>query len=194
VSEPHGKLGCIQQFGTPQTAYMVRHAGEWIDRRYSGMVRGIAHSVKSWFVPFGVPHTTGFIVIAEDRPLATNRVALAPGTTPFGMPQPTITHQYDARDVAARDALATVAERILRKARAVAIFRDPINTFSHAVGTVRMGIDEKRSPLDAWGAFRGVDNLYVTDASVLPRSGGVNPSLTIAANALRTGGRIVAAL
>ena len=26
VAAPRGKLGCIQQFGTPQTAYMVRHA------------------------------------------------------------------------------------------------------------------------------------------------------------------------
>jgi len=26
---PRGKLGCIQQFGTPQTAYMVRHATQW---------------------------------------------------------------------------------------------------------------------------------------------------------------------
>jgi choline dehydrogenase-like flavoprotein len=35
-----------------------------------------------------------------------------------------------------------------------------------------------------------MDNLYVTDASALPRSAGVNPSLTIAANALRTGHHI----
>jgi choline dehydrogenase-like flavoprotein len=62
-----------------------------------------------------------------------------------------------------------------------------IQTFSHAVGTVRMGRDGSRSPLDEHGGFRGVDNLFVTDGSALPRSGGVNPSLTIAANALRTG-------
>jgi choline dehydrogenase-like flavoprotein len=31
----------------------------------------------------------------------------------------------------------------------------------------------------------GVDNLYVVDASFFPSCGGVNPSLTIAANALR---------
>ena len=194
VPEPRGKLGCIQQFGTPQTAYMVRHATEWIDHRYTGLVRTIAHTVKPWFVPFGVPHTTGFIVIAEDRPQATNRVSLSSGTNVFGMPQASIEHQYDPRDIQARDALATAASRILRGAGALTQFRDPINTFSHAVGSVRMGSDPARSPLDGWGAFRGLDNLYVTDGSALPRSGGVNPSLTIAAIALRAGERIASTL
>jgi choline dehydrogenase-like flavoprotein len=57
-----------------------------------------------------------------------------------------------------------------------------------------MGIDPKTSPLDEWGGYRGVSNLFVTDASALPRSGGVNPSLTIAANALRTGTYILGRL
>jgi choline dehydrogenase-like flavoprotein len=35
-----------------------------------------------------------------------------------------------------------------------------------------------------------VPNLWVTDASVFPTSMGVNPSLTIAANALRVADRI----
>lgn len=194
VAEPRGKLGCIQQFATPQTAYMLRHSGHWIDDRYTGLVRYIAHAAKSWFVPLGAPRTTGFIVIAEDRPQAENRVALTRGTTPFGMPQATVSHHYDARDLAARDALASAAERILRRANALRVVHDHIDTFSHAVGTVRMGPDPTRSPLDGWGAFRGLDNLYVTDGSVLPRSGGVNPSLTIAAHALRAGERIAASL
>ncbi len=33
-----------------------------------------------------------------------------------------------------------------------------------------------------------LDNLYVVDSSFFPSSGGTNPSLTIAANALRVGG------
>jgi choline dehydrogenase-like flavoprotein len=32
-----------------------------------------------------------------------------------------------------------------------------------------------------------VENLYVVDGSFMPTSSGVNPSLTIAANALRVG-------
>jgi choline dehydrogenase-like flavoprotein len=55
-----------------------------------------------------------------------------------------------------------------------------------------MGPDECASPLDAEGRFRGLDNLYVADGSALPRSAGVNPSLTIAANALRVGDLLAA--
>ena len=51
-----------------------------------------------------------------------------------------------------------------------------------------MGENPATAPLDPDGRFRGLDNLYVTDGSALPTSAGVNPSLTIAANALRVGG------
>jgi choline dehydrogenase-like flavoprotein len=62
-----------------------------------------------------------------------------------------------------------------------------VSTFSHAVGTVRMGTDPSTSALDPSCNFRGVENLYVVDGSFMPTSAAVNPSLTIAANALRVG-------
>jgi choline dehydrogenase-like flavoprotein len=67
-----------------------------------------------------------------------------------------------------------------------------VKTFSHAVGTVRMGRDPETSPLDGDCRFRGLANLFVTDGAALPMSAGVNPSLTIAANALRVGEALVA--
>jgi choline dehydrogenase-like flavoprotein len=54
-----------------------------------------------------------------------------------------------------------------------------------------MGIDPAGSPLDPVCRFRGLANLWVTDGSALPMSAGVNPSLTIAANALRAAEAIV---
>jgi choline dehydrogenase-like flavoprotein len=55
---------------------------------------------------------------------------------------------------------------------------------------VRFGDDARKAPLDPWCRFRGLSNLFVVDASALPTSGTVNPSLTIAANALRVGTRL----
>jgi choline dehydrogenase-like flavoprotein len=80
---------------------------------------------------------------------------------------------------------------VLRKAGAIAWYRHKIHTFSHGVGTVRMGTDPATSVLDPDGRFRGIENLPLTDASVFPTSAAVNPSLTIAATALRTAGRLL---
>jgi choline dehydrogenase-like flavoprotein len=67
-----------------------------------------------------------------------------------------------------------------------------VATFSHGVGTVRMGKDPNTSALDADCRFRGLDNLTVVDAGAMPTSAAVNPSLTISALALRAAGHLVA--
>jgi choline dehydrogenase-like flavoprotein len=58
---------------------------------------------------------------------------------------------------------------------------------SHQCGTLRMGHDPATSVVDANLRAHDLDNLYIADASVLPTSAAVNPSLTIAALALRLG-------
>ena len=55
-----------------------------------------------------------------------------------------------------------------------------------------MGRDRFTSALDAECRFRGLENLTVVDASVMPTSAAVNPSLTISAIALRAAERLVA--
>lgn len=57
--------------------------------------------------------------------------------------------------------------------------------YGHPCGTCRFGDDPAHNVLDRDCKAHGLDNLYVCDASFMPRSGAVNPSLTIAANALR---------
>ena len=56
------------------------------------------------------------------------------------------------------------------------------------------GDDPRSSVLDRDCKVHGLDNLYVADSSFMPTSNGVNPSLTIAANALRVGDHIVAGM
>ncbi|MDM3870620.1 GMC family oxidoreductase [Porticoccus sp. W117] len=65
----------------------------------------------------------------------------------------------------------------------------PLN-FGHPCGTCRMGSDPSSSVLDEDCRVHGLNNLYVLDASFMPTSGGTNPSLTIAANALRVASKL----
>ena len=171
-----GKLGGIQQVGTPP-ASLVR-------QQLAGPLGTIAARLTG--------RVTGLLTITEDQPQFENRVTLDPNhPDPYGLPRLVISHRYTRRDDSASRVLLGAARRILRQAGAWACYQHQIRTFSHAVGTLRMGRDPRTSALDQYGRFRGVDNLYVLDGSFMPRSGGVNPSLTIAANALRSAAFLV---
>lgn len=173
-----GKLGNIQQVMAPPVT-LIR-----------AMLPRIAHAPASAIVE----HLTGLLVIAEDEPRAGNRITLNEAKRDrFGLPGASITHRYTRRDRIARRALARRARQVLRSADALFHLTWNVNTFSHAVGTVRMGNDPRTAPLDRAGRFRGLDNLWVADGSTFPTSAGVNPSLTIAANALRIGDEIARA-
>ncbi len=62
---------------------------------------------------------------------------------------------------------------------------------AHQNGTCRFGEDPKTSVLNVFCQTHDVDNLYVVDGSFFPSCGAVNPSLTIAANALRVGDHLL---
>ena len=62
---------------------------------------------------------------------------------------------------------------------------NPDLNYGHPCGTLRSGTDPRKSVVDENGRAHEIENLYVADASFFPTSTGVNPSLTIAANALR---------
>jgi choline dehydrogenase-like flavoprotein len=171
----HGRLGSIQQMTPPL-----------------GLVRAYVSRVVRAPATLLVSHSSGLLVIAEDQPQRENGVSVDWSVRDrLGMPRLLVRHAYTARDQAAALVLVRHARRVLRSAGALFTWVHSIETFSHALGTVRMGVDASTSPLDADGRFRGIDNLYVADGSALPRSAGVNPSLTIAANALRVGARLV---
>jgi choline dehydrogenase-like flavoprotein len=56
---------------------------------------------------------------------------------------------------------------------------------NHILGGARFGNDENDSVLDSNCRAWHFDNLYITDGSFMPTSGGANPTLTIQANAFR---------
>jgi choline dehydrogenase-like flavoprotein len=60
-----------------------------------------------------------------------------------------------------------------------------LKALGHVCGTTAFGDDPRASVLDRNNRVHDLDNLYVVDASFFPTSGGANPALTVAANALR---------
>ena len=176
IKNPTGKLGCIQQLQTPPV----------------GLVKDQLPKPFGNIISPAVKLLTGLLTMGEDQPQFQNHVAVSlEARDQFGLPQLTITHHYSKRDFEVGSILNKKAKQILRKAGAWFFYTHHIRTFSHAVGTVRMGKDPEKSVLDKFCNFRGIDNLFVVDGSFMPTSAGLNPSLTIAANALRVGDFLV---
>lgn len=169
--------GTIQSLQVPPAEYLTSHAPFPIGQIGAATLE----------------HHLSVLCVAHDEPNPDNRVALHPTRRdPYGHEVAHVFHRYSARDRGARRALYCEAARVLRQAGARLRIRKPIATFSHAVGTCRMGEHPSGAVLDPWCRVFGVPNLYVVDGSFMPTSGAVNPSLTIAANALRVGAHISA--
>jgi choline dehydrogenase-like flavoprotein len=90
-------------------------------------------------------------------------------------------------------ALVDKLKRLLRKAGYPVVLSRPFDrrTPSHQCGTARMGSDPATSVVDSFGRSHDHSNLFIADASILPTSAAVNPALTIAALALRSGQHII---
>lgn len=65
---------------------------------------------------------------------------------------------------------------------------------SHHMGTTRMHIDPKQGVVDENCRVHGVSNLFIASSSVFPTGGYANPTLTIAALALRLADRVKATM
>lgn len=152
-----------------------------------------APEVLKHYAPLGYGNLSAFVTrylqnllcIAEDEPRYENRVHLTPRLDDYGIAVTGVVHRYSDGDRLRRKYLTDRARRILKQAGGLYHRIYNIETFSHAVGTLRFGNRARDSVLDESCRFRGIDNLFVLDGSFMPTSGGVNPSLTIAANALR---------
>ena len=168
-------VGIIQDIYTPG-AEVLRHFAP----------RGLGAVAR-----FASAFVQNLLCIAEDDPQSENRVTLSDTRDPFGHELVQVTHSYSRNDFRRRDYLVSKARRIMRAAGGLVSHVYAIDTFSHVVGTCRMGDDPAVSVLDRDCRVRGVANLWVVDGSAMPTSGGVNPSLTVAANALRVSQAIV---
>jgi gluconate 2-dehydrogenase alpha chain len=209
-------LGNIQTVG-PSSGYPVGAGGIISSAKLAGWGRGHKQVMRRFF-----GHVQFLGMIGQDPPVATNRVDLDPTASDvWGFPAARITYAHHPIDEQVAAYTIPHLQQILlamgaESAQPVVPFAAPTeipqfgptdshrrmigrqapNTIgglvNHQMGTMRMGTDEDESVLNPSARFWGIPNLYVADGSVLPTSGGYNPTLTIQALAWRTAERIVA--
>jgi choline dehydrogenase-like flavoprotein len=129
-----------------------------------------------------------FAAMTEDDPNPDNRIVLDPAEPDGASFSYTITDDLRRR----ADELRLAFSHGVRPWRMLRISSELEMNYGHPCGTCRFGDDRASSVLDRDCRTHDLENLFVVDASFMPRSGAMNPSLTIAANALRVAPRIAA--
>jgi hypothetical protein len=136
------------------------------------------------------------LVITDDDVEAQNRVTLSslfPPDEHGSVAKVEFHHRRrTARTVGNREFLVQRAVELLRAAGATSVHRiDWPPLILHVQSTMRMGLDERDSVLDADAESRAVKRLFIADNSALANGlGGPNPTLTTQAVATRTAERI----
>lgn len=132
-------------------------------------------------------HSIQLFALSEDLPSLHNRVSIDGENR--------ISIAYRPTDLEGHQRLVKIARRLFRSSGYPLIITRFVpqerTAGTHACGTLRFGTNPSTSVLDPWCRSHDVDNLYVVDASFLPSSGGVNPGLTIIAQALRVGQHLI---
>ncbi len=142
----------------------------------------------------------------DDLPMAQNQVSLDPTyVDEYGFPVARITRGFGPNE----ELMFTLMHGKLKEsfqhyvdvgllnnlddAKQLTIAPKAIPTLigDHQMGTCRMGDDPKKSVVDRFCRAHDTPNVFVVDSSVFPTGFGLNPMVTVMANALRVGTWIV---
>jgi len=189
------KLGTFQSFGAlPPTASLIadiekdlQDAGARVRLALFRLARPFVRGFLRWL-------SVRCVILAslmEDLPYPDNRVAQPETRTPEG-PRLSIEYRISDHD---RRRIRIFRSRVREILKPYRFFRFPQaennKRLAHVCGTCRFGEDPRSSVLTPDNRAHGVNNLYIVDSSFFPSSGGTNPALTIAANALRLADRLL---
>lgn len=116
----------------------------------------------------------------------------------FGIPLPRLHSHLGKQELVRLRFMAEYCRKLLKAAGATELVEElsawDLFSATHVFGTCRMGVDSRTSVVNADGQSHDHTNLYITDASVFPSTGGgESPSLTIHALAVRTADKIASA-
>ncbi|WP_117190462.1 GMC oxidoreductase [Rhizobium terrae] len=183
------KFGVIQSTGLTATSRNILHfLKSIIDRQGWIWLKPLKPLMR---IPAAIGafisgKATIFASILEDMPYPENRVKPNPQEPDRIFFEYTVHAELRQRIKAFR----RLYRQAFKRHRMMVLGSEVNLNFGHACGTCRFGTDPSTAVLDVNNRTYDLPNLYIVDASFFPTSGGANPSLTIAANALRVGAYI----
>ncbi len=108
-----------------------------------------------------------------------------------GQPRMMLRYSLSDYELLAKAEIYRQFDRIIMALNAKELFRSDFFAHHHLTGTLRMGGDRRTSVVDDVCCAHDHPNLFVAGSAVFPTCGIANPTLTIAALALRTADAIV---
>ncbi len=171
-------------FGTPDDPRPLGHIH--LMGKHTGAM--MQPDFPSWFPPplleWMSARSVDWWTQTEDFPDPANRVTIDRTGK--------IQLDYTPNNQSAHQQLTTKFKAVLREiGLPLAIeIPTPLKIMNHQCGTCRMGDDPKTSVLNSDCRTHDLDNLYIVDSSFFASSAAVNPTLTIAANAIRVAERL----
>ena len=176
-----GKLGTLQSFGLlPPAPILAATIAKDVDDGApwaSPLFRLVQPLIRS-ALPRVFSHGLLLAAIMEDLPYKNNRVVPGP---PLG-----IDYRLGRNDLTRLRVFRSRVAGALRPHYFLRLSQAENNAMlAHVCGTCRFGENPAASVLNVHNQAHGIQNLYIVDSSFFPSSGGTNPALTVAANALR---------
>ncbi|MBN2194654.1 MAG: GMC family oxidoreductase [Polyangiaceae bacterium] len=187
------KMGTLQSAGMAVNAGIINYYLKTLAEKLWYMRIGkVARKLASYAGAAIFNRSAVMVSIVEDLPYHDNRVVLDSNS----LDGRRFIYTYP-RELAERNEqfYRHLRQLLAPKLMVLPIFFGKNNlNFGHVSGTCRGGDDPATSVVNRDNRSHDVENLYVADSSAFPSSGGINPSLTIAARALQVADAIDAAL
>ncbi|MGD1345402.1 GMC oxidoreductase [Mycobacterium seoulense] len=175
------KYGTVQSFGSMPPLEIMTSTPGWRARALRLMNPVVRRGYERFF--------NGGLVLAaimEDLPYLDNRVLQSDRPNVDGRQRLRLQYRLHPNEIDRRAVFLRQLKEVLKPFRKITLRGAEDNkAVAHVCGTCRFGDDPASSVLDRHNRAHEVENLYVVDSSFFPSSAGLNPSLTIAANALR---------
>jgi choline dehydrogenase-like flavoprotein len=150
-----------------------------------GMLTANMKAMPEWLMSWFATRSVDWWIMSEDLPDPDNRVSVDSDGK--------IRLSYTPNNLKSHGELVAQWTKLMRSMGYPIIITQKmdIKVAMHQCGTARFGNDPQTSVLDPFCKVWDVENLYVVDASFLPSSTAVNPSLTIVAQGLRTAQHLI---